>query len=146
MNTPNAGYAENEQILSLLEAGETDESIRSVIDDVRRAGRMLSSGSFHADSAPEQFLHALRDAYRDDLYAMYGPRAAATDHPGSSFLQLEQMQRDLMRIAAIRLRRSGRLTPKQPAAAYDHARAEKCAAKRGCQNKTEHSKKSFYEV
>ena len=103
-------HTDSEQILSLLASGESDENIRRVIADIQKISRMLDADCFPASPCADQYLQALRQAYRDDLYALYGSRAGNTAHPGSSFLQLEQMRRDLLLVAARHLERSGRLT------------------------------------
>ena len=111
MNVQYADSSENEQILTLLEAGEKDESIRRILLDIRRIGRLLDADSFVPSPLHDHLLSALEHAYGGDLLALYGMRAVHAPPTGSVYLRLEQFKRDLIRIAAMRLMQCGRITP-----------------------------------
>jgi len=103
-------FTDSGEVFSLLSAFEGEDRIRAVFDDIRRIDMLLRHYSFRSFRMPEQLCLSLEEAYRSELYALYGERAQAGRRMDSTYLRLEQLHSDLLRIAALRLCRSGRLT------------------------------------
>jgi hypothetical protein len=59
---------------------------------------------------PEQLCRALEESYRSELYTLYGERIYAHKRSDSAYLRLDQLRSDLLRIAALRLCRCGRIS------------------------------------
>lgn len=127
--------ADSPDILTLLSAFESEDSIRAVFEDIRKISMLLRHYSFRSFRMPEQLCLSLEEAYRADLYALYGERAHAGRRTDSMYLRLEQLQDDLLRIAALRLCRSGRLSLSREqltgSLALLHAAIRMQAAKKG---------------
>ena len=102
--------ADNPELFTLLSVFEDEDRIRAVFEDIRKISMLLRHYSFRSFRMPEQLCLSLEEAYRSDLYALYGDRAHAGRRTDSTYLRLEQLQDDLLRIAALRLCRSGRLS------------------------------------
>lgn len=102
-------FNDNREIFALLSAFEGEDRIRAVFEDIRRISILLRHYSFRSFRMPEQLCLSLEEAYRSDLYALYGSRIYPDRQTDSAYLRLEQLQTDLLRVAALRLCTAGRL-------------------------------------
>lgn len=103
-------FSDGREIFSLLSAFESEDRIRAVFEDIRRISMLLRHYSFRSFRMPEQLCLSLEEAYRSDLYTLYGGHIPMQKRTDSAYLRLEQLQGDLLRVAALRLCTAGRLT------------------------------------
>ena len=100
----------SKDMLALLSTFESEDRIRAVLEDIRRISSLLRHYSFRSVRMPEQLCRALEEAYRSELYTLYGERIYAHKRSDSAYLRLDQLRSDLLRIAALRLCQCGRLS------------------------------------
>ena len=103
-------FSADGEILTLLSAFTNEDCIRAVLEDIRRISSLLRHYSFRSVRMPEQLCRALEEAYRSELYTLYGERIYAHKRSDSAYLRLDQLRSDLLRIAALRLCRCGRIS------------------------------------
>ena len=103
-------FSAGNEILTLLSSFTNEDRIRAVLEDIRRISSLLRHYSFRSVRMPEQLCRALEEAYRSELFALYGDRLYAHKHSDSTDLRLDQLRSDLLRIAALRLCRCGWFT------------------------------------
>ena len=103
-------FSADGEILTLLSAFTNEDCIRAVLEDIRRISSLLRHYSFRSVRMPEQLCRALEESYRSELYTLYGERIYAHKRSDSTYLRLDQLRSDLLRIAALRLCRCRKLT------------------------------------
>ena len=103
-------FSADGEILTLLSAFTNEDCIRAVLEDIRRISSLLRHYSFRSVRMPEQLCRALEESYRSELYTLYGERIYAHKRSDSAYLRLDQLRSDLLRIAALRLCRCGRIS------------------------------------
>lgn len=103
-------FSADSEILTLLSAFTNEDCIRAVLEDIRRISSLLRHYSFRSVRMPEQLCRALEESYRSELYTLYGERIYAHKRSDSAYLRLDQLRSDLLRIAALRLCRCGRIS------------------------------------
>ena len=103
-------FSADGEILTLLSAFTNEDCIRAVLEDIRRISSLLRHYSFRSVRMPEQLCRALEEAYRSELYTLYGERIYVHKRSDSAYLRLDQLRSDLLRIAALRLCRCGRIS------------------------------------
>ena len=103
-------FSADGEILTLLSAFTNEDCIRAILEDIRRISSLLRHYSFRSVRMPEQLCFALEEAYRSELYTLYGERIYAHKRSDSAYLRLDQLRSDLLRIAALRLCRCGRIS------------------------------------
>ena len=94
---------ELEQIIDLLERYHSHASAAPVLRDIHEVQRLLDYYSFRTPQLADRLAEQLHARYRYELFGLYGAAGALSPRPESSYLYLQQMLGQLVRIAAARL-------------------------------------------
>lgn len=100
---------ELERIIDLLEHHDR-ESISPVLRDIREVQRLLDYYSFRTPQLADRFAEQLNNRYRYELFGLYGSAGLLRRRPESSYLFLQQLLAQLVRVAASRLCCEGALS------------------------------------
>ena len=101
---------ELEQIIDLLERYHSHASAAPVLRDIHEVQRLLDYYSFRTPQLADRLAEQLHARYRYELFGLYGATGTLSPRPESSYLYLQQMLGQLVRIAAARLCSEGALT------------------------------------
>ena len=101
---------ELEQIIDLLERYQAHASVAPVLRDIHEVQRLLDYYSFRTPQLADRFAEQLQGRYRYELFGLYGAAGTLSPRPESSYLYLQQMLGQLVRIAAARLCSEGALS------------------------------------
>ena len=101
---------ELEQIIDLLERYQDHASAAPVLRDIHEVQRLLDYYSFRTPQLADRLAEQLHARYRYELFGLYGATGTLSPRPESSYLYLQQMLGQLVRIAAARLCSEGALT------------------------------------
>ena len=89
---------ELEQIIDLLERYQAHASVAPVLRDIHEVQRLLDYYSFRTPQLADRFAEQLQGRYRYELFGLYGAAGTLSPRPESSYLYLQQMLGQLVRI------------------------------------------------
>lgn len=92
-----------EQIIELLERYTQRESVAPVLHDIGEVQRLLDYYSFRTPQLADRFAEQLQSRYRYELFGLYGTAGLNRRRPDSSYLFLQQLLSQLVRVAVARL-------------------------------------------
>ena len=101
---------ELEQIIDLLERYQAHAGAAPVLRDIHEVQRLLDYYSFRTPQLADRLAEQLHARYRFELFGLYGAAGALSPRPESSYLYLQQMLGQLVRVMAARLCSEGALT------------------------------------
>ena len=101
---------ELEQIIDLLERYQAHASASPVLRDIHEVQRLLDYYSFRTPQLADRLAEQLHARYRFELFGLYGAAGALNPRPESSYLYLQQMLGQLVRVMTARLCSEGALT------------------------------------
>lgn len=70
-------HTDRERILALLSPRSTDACVRQVFSDIDEINRLMEYYSFRTPQLADRFADLLEGRYRYEIFAIYGPVAAA---------------------------------------------------------------------
>lgn len=102
--------SECEQMLAMLSRCPGSRCASAVLRDAQEIRRLLALYSFRSPQRAERLCAELSSRYRKEILSLYGRAVLLRRQSDSTYLRLEQLLAQLVRVAALRLIRDGALS------------------------------------